>query len=245
LNKTQNIELKISEFQMAMERYHNHFIYHKLGVIISTIIVILQAITFIHILRLWSEMHIVIMSIAFLCAYGCADFINGLAHLYMDNNTNYNSVFGPFIAAFHLHHVKPRYAEKKTLKVYFYESGTKFWLVIYLICLVTVEFCFELPVALQFFLVCVGILSSFAEVSHYWCHNSDRNVVIHFLQKKGVLLSKHHHLVHHIDDNKNYAFLNGMTNFLLNLIAQHLYEGYKSHADQHAKAYSGKQTTNR
>lgn len=88
-------------------------------------------------------------------------------------------------------------------------------------------------------LVYFGILSSIAEVSHYLCHTSDSKVA-KFLARIGLLLSREHHNHHHHSDNMNYAFLNGMTDPLLNLIARVFFTGYKTTTDKHfAKHSSG------
>jgi hypothetical protein len=104
-----------------------------------------------------------------------ADFVNGLVHLYMDTEDAYGSIAGPLIANFHLHHKFPRYVEHSLISVYFNESGSKVWLVGYLIL--------------------------------------DRL------------------------DNTNYAFLNGITDPLVNLIAQKISNGYKNSTDLHFALY--------
>ena len=52
-------------------------------------------------------------------------------------------------------------------------------------------------------------------------------------------------MIHHVSDNKNYSFLNGISDPLINCIAYALYDGYKNNADKHAKSYMGAQTNNR
>ena len=239
-------EIKIKEFQAAMDRYQNTIVYQKIGLLVSLLVVSLQITSAIQFYQMYPLIQPMKLIIPFIFAYLFADFINGLVHLYMDNNTHYKSAFGPLIAAFHLHHLTPRYTDKHPCKIYFYESGTKYWLVLYLGLLVLIQHRIELPIELNFCLISFGILSSVAEVSHYWCHNShNKHQLIQLLQKSRILLCKRHHLIHHITDNKNYAFLNGLTNPLINWIAEHWYEGYKSHSDLHAKAYTGTQTKNR
>lgn len=238
--------LKIKEFQMAMDKYHASLFYKKIGILIAILIIGLQLTTALQFYQGAYQIEPFNLIITFLCAYFLTDFINGLVHLFMDNNTHYTSFLGPLIAAFHLHHVTPRYADKHPLKVYFYESGSKHWLVFYLALLAVIQHIDALPLELNFGLVCIGILSSVAEVSHYWCHNSNSNRgFIKRLQHHGVLLSKKHHRIHHTVDNKNYAFLNGLSDPLINLIANYVYDGYKSDSDLHAKAYQGPQTDNR
>lgn len=245
-NNFERVDPKIQEFQKAMDAYHAHELYQKIGLLVSILVIGLQAITSIHMIYALQGTELITLIIPFLCAYVLTDFINGLTHMIMDNNSHYSSIVGPLIAAFHMHHLKPKYTDKHVLKVYFYESGTKFWLVGYLAILAILQHTIHLPAQLNFGLVSIGILSSIAEVSHFWCHNaSHHNSMILFLQKAKVLLSKSHHRIHHAVDNKNYAFLNGMTDPLLNMISKWLFDGYKKHADQHAKAYRGHQTKNR
>jgi uncharacterized protein YccT (UPF0319 family) len=54
----------------------------------------------------------------------------------------------------------------------------------------------------------------------------------------GVLLSRNHHKKHHQNDNQNYAFLNGMSDPILNVVADILYaDGYKNQSDLHFETY--------
>lgn len=230
--------MKIAEFYSAMLRYNSNTLYTWLERINSVLILSLQSLTLLHLLKFYDRTSIMLLLIVFFLAYGVTDFINGLIHMFMDNNTHYTSIVGPFISSFHLHHATLFYNHPHALSVYFYESGTKFWLLAYLIGLVVVQYTIAVPYSLNFFLVSIGILSSIAEVSHYWCHNATKkNKVIFFLQSHGILLSKKHHFAHHRQDNTHYAFLNGMTDVILNKISRHYCSGYKSYADQHVAAY--------
>ena len=90
----------------------------------------------------------------------------------------------------------------------------------------------------------IGILSSVAEVSHYLCHNGSSKLV-KTLQKYHILLSITHHEHHHQNENQSYAFLNGSSDFILDLIAKKLYSGYKDGSDKHFEHYEGIGTNNR
>ena len=65
------------------------------------------------------------------------------------------------------------------------------------------------------------------------------------MRSAGLLLSKRHHARHHRDDNVNYAFLNGLSDPMLNAIARRCSRGYRSTTDLHYAAYSGAGTANR
>lgn len=176
--------------------------------------------------------------VSVIAAYLITDFINGLVHLYMDDNDNYESLSGPLIANFHLHHRTPRYQDNNLLVVYFNETGSKIWLVFYL---ASVAILFHLPninPALLYTLTYIGILSSIAEVSHYLCHNSNSAVVI-FLMRIKLLLPKREHARHHLKDNVSYTFLNGLTNPIVDFIAKTFFAGYKNKTDLHYAKYSG------
>jgi hypothetical protein len=173
---------------------------------------------------------------ALVSAWVLADFVNGLVHMYMDNNDRYDSIAGPFIANFHLHHKIPLYKRKFLPVVYFVESGSKVWLVPVLAATALLSLSVQVNPLLLSILVYAGILSSVAEVSHYLCHTSTDPLAM-FLGDCGILLSKHHHASHHLQDNINYAFLNGLTDPLLNLIAQRFSRGYKQHTDLHYSAW--------
>jgi sterol desaturase/sphingolipid hydroxylase (fatty acid hydroxylase superfamily) len=232
-------ETKINEFQMAMDKYNQNSIYPNIRLAVSFLIVFFQIFTGIQCFQSLTSINPIILLMSFFIAYFLTDFINGVIHMYMDNNTQYRGFFGPFIAAFHFHHFSPRYSDTPILKIYFLESGTKFWLVVYLIILVAIQSTITLPPPISFCLFCIGVLSSVAEVSHFLCHNSKSNQgFISILQKHGILLSKKHHFIHHSADNKNYAFLNGISDPLINIIASYFYRGYKNHSDQHARVYN-------
>lgn len=237
---------KNQEFHLAMERYHQKRIYQWMALMTSCVVVLLQFLSLLQCVYGWQSMGCLALIITFLVAYIVADFVSGVAHMIMDNNDHYAGFWGPLVAAFHLHHLKPTYTKKRSIQVYFLESGTKFWLVPYLLLLVGIQYQWGFLFIIQFFLVCFGILSSIAELSHYWCHqNKYKHPILIFLQKNRMLLAKKHHGLHHQFDNRNYAFLNGITNPLLNRIAARFYLGYKNHTDVHAKAYMGKQSQNR
>lgn len=230
--------LKIIHFKKAMQHYENKAVYTLLERLNSIVVITLQLITFLNLFTAYDKTHPSLLLFSFLLAYLATDFINGLVHMYMDNNTHYTSWIGPLISVFHLHHAKLQYKNRHPLQIYYYESGTKFWLSGYLIVLLLLQHHGNLYYAVNFGMVCIGILSSVAELSHYWCHNStSKNSVINWLQKYRILLSKKHHFVHHRNDNKQYAFLNGLTDPLLNKIANYFYAGYKNNADKHVQAY--------
>jgi hypothetical protein len=68
---------------------------------------------------------------------------------------------------------------------------------------------------------------------------------VRILRGAGLLLSRRHHARHHRDDNANYAFLNGVTDPLLNVVARRWARGYKRNTDLHYAAYAGAGTSNR
>lgn len=239
--KSKEITYKQQEFNKAMWKFHNNKAYQLTYKVVSYLNVSLQVILFYILFTLVIPLPWIIF--IFLVAYFITDFINGLVHLYMDNNDSYNSFFGPFIASFHLHHKTIEYKKSNIFSIYFNESGTKFWLVIYLLFVIFLSF-MQINHILLSVLILVGILSSVAEVSHYLCHNSNSKVV-KLLQILGLLLRKSKHKKHHKYDNVQYAFLNGMSDILIDKIAKKLYMGYKENSDKHYETYVGKDTTNR
>ena len=234
---------KEREYEQAMDSYHRSFFFQHLGLVVAVVVMALQAVSLANVPWAW-EMFSARYLTCFIFAYLAADFINGFVHMWMDNNDDYTSAIGPLVAIFHLHHKAPVYRSRHPLAIYFFESGSKNWLVIYLGLVVLAQLTFGLPAPLSFILVSIGILSSVAELSHYWCHNSS-HPVIRGLQHAGLLLSPEHHEIHHRQDNTHYAFLNGATDPLLNFIAKHMFDGYHQRADLHAAAYSGTMNANR
>lgn len=218
-----------------MELYRSKAGYKAFGHLISTTNITLQ----LYLLYLVWPLSIgpVWQLVALVVAYLLTDFINGLVHMYMDNNDRYESIDGPLIANFHLHHKTPMYTKRNLLVVYYMETGSKVWLAGYLLLVVALESLFEINSTSLYTLVYIGILSSVAEVSHYLCHSS-RSPVALFLARIGLLLSKRHHAPHHLRDNNGYAFLNGFTDPLLDLIATACCTGYKQHTDLHYAQYT-------
>jgi len=231
-----NLESKQKQFNSAMELYESRKRYKLLGRVVAVTNISLQIYTLSCALKLaigfWRQI------VSIITAYLIADFINGLVHLYMDDNDNYESLAGPLIANFHLHHKTPRYQDNNLLVVYFNETGSKIWLVFYL---VAVAILFHLPdsnPAILYTLTYVGILSSLAEVSHYLCHNSN-SAIVKFLIRIKLLLSKRVHARHHVKDNVSYTFLNGVTDPLVDFIAKMFFTGYRNKTDLHYAKYSG------
>jgi len=231
-----------AEFIAAMERYENKPIYRIIGRVTSVINVSLQALMLFMVAPI--TIGPIMQAVSLVTAFIAADFINGLVHMYMDNNDTYTSFTGPLIAAFHLHHKTPRYKTDSLVRIYFNETGSKVWLVPFLAASAVLTGFFEINTVAAYMLTYTGIFSSIAEVTHYRCHVPDTSLGKIF-GSYGIFLSRKHHARHHMEDNINYAFLNGVTDPLLNLIAGKVCPGYKNTTDLHYNTYSGKGTDNR
>jgi len=236
------LALKQQQFNSAMELHESGSTYTGIGKLVSILNVSLQL--YLLYLLLPLSLGLPLQILAFFTAYLAADFLNGLVHMYMDNNDNYESPAGPMIAAFHLHHRTPLYKKNPLPVVYFNESGSKIWLVGYLLAAAVLIVTTPVHPVVSTIIVYVGILSSVAEVTHYCCHVTDTRIT-RIINRSGIFLSKRHHARHHLVNNVDYAFLNGLTDPLLNVIARKLYPGYKSTTDLHYAAYTGKGTDNR
>jgi sterol desaturase/sphingolipid hydroxylase (fatty acid hydroxylase superfamily) len=182
--------------------------------------------------------------LVFFLAYIATDFINGLVHMYMDNNDDYSSPAGPLIASFHLHHQTPPYRPRNILLVYFNETGSKIWLVAILGAGAVLVRAGTISPVLAYMIMYFGVLSSVAELAHYRCHIRESKLT-RFFGGTGLFISKRHHSRHHQEDNVNYAFLNGRSDPVLNLIARIVYPGYKNTTDRHFALYTGPGTENR
>ena len=230
-----DITVKQAQFNRAMELYTSKARYMVFRHLISSSNIALQLYL---LYRIWPlSIGPLRQILALVAAYLLTDFINGLVHMYMDNNERYESIDGPLIANFHLHHKTPVYTKRNLLLVYFMETDSKVWLVGYLLLIVALQALFEINSAVLYTLVYIGILSSVAEVSHYLCHSSTAPTAL-FLARIGLLLTQRHHAPHHLQDNTSYAFLNGVTDPLLNLIARACCKGYKQHTDLHYAHYT-------
>ena len=177
------------------------------------------------------------LGLVLVVAWFVTDFVNGIVHMIMDNYDDYESLAGPLIANFHLHHKSPRYRQNPLPVVYFLDSGSKIWLVGYLTMVALALPLLQGAPFLAWLLVSVGILSSVAEISHYLCHSSN-SPLAGWLGNCNILLGKRHHARHHLHNNVSYAFLNGLTDPLIDPIARRLYPGYKTTTDLHYAAYT-------
>ncbi|MRR14869.1 MAG: hypothetical protein EG826_00265 [Deltaproteobacteria bacterium] len=231
------LELKQKQFNAAIALYENKKRYRLLGLGVSITNIALQIYTLICALKL--SIGIGWQIVAFVVAYLVTDFVNGLIHLYMDHNDAYESWAGPLIANFHLHHRTPRYQNNHVLAVYFFETGSKVWLVFYLAVLAVLFHLPHIPPVVLYTMTYVGILSSVAEVSHYLVHNSMSPVAL-FLARIKLLLPKRQHAAHHLQDNISFTFLNGITDPLVNVIARRYFPGYKTTTDLHYAHYSSR-----
>jgi hypothetical protein len=239
---TVQLKQKQQQFNAAMDKYENIHGYQLVGHVISFVNVSFQAV--LAVLALQQTIGPLRQVMTFALAYVFADFFNGLVHMYMDNNDDYESLAGPLVASFHLHHKTPRYKLKPLIEVYYHESGGKIWLAFFLVFAVAGVWQGAITGAAAYGALYFSVLSSVAEVSHYLCHTMQSGTV-RLLGKARILLPIRYHMRHHAEDNVNYAFLNGMTDPLLNAIAKTMFQGYKNTTDTHYALYTGAGTSNR
>jgi hypothetical protein len=233
---------KQRQFNAAMEKYEKKPAYKWTGHIVSFINVSLQIV--LAVIAFQQSIGPVKQILTFAAAFLVADFVNGWVHMYMDNNDDYESLVGPFNASFHLHHRTPMYKQNPLVYVYYHESGSKIWLAIFMLIALPCIFTGIVPGVIVYGVLYFSVLSCIAEVSHYLCHVPKPE----YAQLPGrarILLSKRYHVRHHVEDNIQYTFLNGMTDPLLNLIARKFYKGYKKTTDTHYARYTGADTGNR
>lgn len=227
--------MKQAQFNAAMALYESRGRYKLFGKFVAAAIVSMQAFLLFRVFGL--SIGPARQLAAFAAAYLLADFVNGLVHLYSDHMDDYESLGGPLVANFHLHHKRPRYKDNNLAVMYFNESGSKVWLVPCLAALCWLSFRPGMDPALLTALVYAGVLSSVAEVSHYLAHNSVSPAAA-FLARAGLLLGKKRHARHHLEDNVSYTFLNGFTDPLVDRIARKFYTGYKNGTDLHYAKYT-------
>jgi hypothetical protein len=239
---TATIEEKQRQFNAAMERYETRRVYKYTGLAVAMVNVGMQPVMLWAMLR--HPVSPLLHATAFVAAYALADLVNGFIHMLLDNSDDYTSFSGPFVAAFHLHHRTPVYRKRNVLLVYFFESGSKVWLAFYTIAAMALIRFGLIPPFAAIMLFYFSVLSCLAEVSHYYCHTS-ASIVPQLLANAWLLLPKRYHARHHTADNTRYAFLNGMSDSVLNVIARLFFKGYKTTTDLHYAAYTGKGTENR
>jgi hypothetical protein len=241
---TEFLTEKQKQYNAAMEKYDKKPVYVRFGLVVSFINIGCQVLF--GLLAFRQSIGAFRQVLVFAAAYILADFINGLVHMYMDNADDYEAPYGPLIAAFHLHHRTPAYKIKPMPAVYWHESGSKIWLAIFQVTAVAAVWFGAVSGAAVWGIFYFSVLSCVAEVSHYLCHVPNTNAFERLLGRTGVLMNNRYHAKeHHSKDNLNYAFLNAMTDPLIDLIAFRLYPGYKSTTDTHYAFYTGAGTENR
>jgi hypothetical protein len=242
MGDTDDVERKQRQFNAAMERYEDKSVYRWVERTVSVVNLSLQA--YLLALALATPIAPLQRLAVFVLAFVLADLVGGLAHMIADNNDRYQGFIGPLVAAFHLHHKRPVYKRRNFFVVYFHESGSKIWLAILLLLVALAHALVGLPRFALHLAATFAVLSSVAELSHYLCHVPHRRI-FDFLARAGLLLSRQHHGRHHHRDNQSYAFLNGMTDPLLDRVASAFFAGYKTTTDLHYAGYTGKGTANR
>lgn len=230
-----DLELKQKQFNAAMELYENRGGYKLFGKFVAAANISLQVFLLLRVSGLSAGPAGQLAAVA--GAYLLADFVNGLVHLYADHMDDYESLWGPLTANFHLHHKRPRYKDNSLPVMYFNESGSKVWLAPCLCALAWLSFQQGVNPVLLYTLVYAGILSSVAEISHYLAHNSNSPAAA-FLARAGLLLGKRRHARHHLEDNVSYTFLNAFTDPLVDALAARFYTGYKNGTDLHYAKYT-------
>ncbi len=225
---------KQAEFAAAIGRYENGRGYARFGHLVAVGNMLLQL--GLLVLGKPADISWAWHAVLFGGAFFAADFINGFVHLLMDNRDRYKGILGPIIANFHLHHARIKYDRRPLSAVYYLESRSKIWL--FVVQLTTLGLVSVLPPSAILFVAYFAVLSCFAEVSHYICHTLT-GPWIDRLGRLRLILPKPHHHRHHTLDNINYAFLNGMSDPLLNVLARHFFAGYKTRSDLHAATLVG------
>lgn len=238
-----SIAEKQQQFNAAMGKYERIMVYPWVGHIVSFVNTSLQIL--LTVLALQKSIGALNQFISFVVAFILADFVNGMVHMYMDNNDNYQSLAGPLIASFHLHHRTPKYTQKPIIEVYWHESGSKIWLALFVVAAVMLVYKRSVNDTTAYFFMYFAILSSVAEVSHYLCHIPAKSKIAGMLVKLRILMSPKYHLRHHMQDNSSYTFLNCVTDPVVDFIAKIMYKGYKNTTDLHYEYYVGMDTKNR
>lgn len=155
-------------------------------------------------------------------AYVLTDFVNGIIHMIVDNLTYDKGDIGALITGFHTHHDKDngiiRDKKYKHIHPFISNVGSKHWLAILLYISLRIKLDERVHLGLFMF----GVFSIFAEYSHYASHTIKDNSLINVLRRLGVMLKPDYHMIHH-DHGEYYAFLNGMTDPLINYISYVLY----------------------
>jgi Lipid desaturase domain len=154
-------------------------------------------------------------------AYLAADFISGFVHFLADNfGSSEMPIIGPhFIGAFREHHVDPKGITRHD---FIDTNGNNSLVSLPFMLLVWLVVPIEITVGGYFFgafflLLCLAVFLT--NQFHKWAHTEDPPSLAVWLQRRGLILSKEHHDVHHASPYDTYYCITvGFWNPLLDQI---------------------------
>jgi len=145
--------------------------------------------------------------------YLAADAFTGLYHFLLDNfEFKKITILREQAKSFQQHHKTPTdildFSYSRLIAPASFPAGI-------LVTIISLIF----PPHLTIFVITFTLLTVHSQVFHKWSHRRKNNKIISFLQKRGYLLSRVHHLSHHKKPHhKRYAIISGTTNYIFDYL---------------------------
>lgn len=139
-------------------------------------------------------------------AYLASDLLSGIAHWYEDtyiNDTNH-WLFGGIAADNRKHHERPH---DMTIYTYYETISTTIPVVVVLLLLLVAFLGIDNAFA---WALCGFLLHS--NQFHKWAHMRHPPTIVKWLQRCGIIISRHHHAKHHRKHDSHYCAVSGIFN---------------------------------
>lgn len=173
------------------------------------------------------KMTVLNMTVGLLAGFIFADFLSGIAHIFLDHIISHkNPLFGEVAICFNMHHLDPKEITHENpiqlIKTPF-SLGSPVMIATIAIGYFSGSIWFTL---LTFWTITFLVL---AQVVHRIAHfGTPSNKVIAFLQKVRILLPSKEHMEHHQNgEQTQFCILNGICNPVVNLIAPYIERCFK------------------
>ena len=195
---------QVTESQPSTETTRGHYVLEFLGIVFFFVLALLMG------AEIYRGMvtfgFVWLLPIIAVLAYLAADLISGFVHFLADNfGSSEMPVIGPhFIGAFREHHVDPKGITRHD---FIDTNGNNSLVSLPFLLLAWLELPIEATVSgylfgTFFLLLCLAVFLT--NQFHKWAHTEDPPTLAVWLQRRGLILSKEHHDVHHASPYDTY-----------------------------------------
>jgi hypothetical protein len=195
---------QVPERQTIAETSRGHYILEILGIVSFFMLALLMGAEIYQGMAAFG--YLWLLPVIAVLAYLAADFISGFVHFLADNfGSSEMPIIGPgFIGAFREHHVDPKGITRHD---FIDTNGNNSLVSLPFMLLVWLVVPIEITVDGYFFgafflLLCLAVFLT--NQFHKWAHTDDPPPFAVWLQRRGLILSKEHHDIHHASPYDTY-----------------------------------------